>query len=605
MEILDRETLASAKYTEVVKLAKERDVYRRYATKAELIDKLMALQEAPVETLNDVSMPSFTESDDTESDGATHDVENASPDKSPASTKNEGSKGKLSSSHRPPLSINGRNIDMNSKKSSLNATRVTPQQVRRSLAGPARKSHRVKHQEDTKSSPQITGGQTIRQVTFDVDNKQIDVSIPKRSETSRKLRREGTYELDGSKTESDVTVTSKTRIRKLRREGTFEVEEKAVASDMVGNHQIRRDGTFEVDESKSNGPTNPRKGKLKREGTFDLPNDSPNMKAKVQPITKITRSSISHQQGRNSSKSPFVRQRVSIATPSSVKTIGKATNELSVPRRFITSRAKPAELASPFSGTKSKIPSLINDVQRKKAAVSAKKMSDATGGKPARGKKAPDFQAMHQKLFDKMESVVDSRQKVLDKANSMQKMQAIKRSPPKTKVVRKLLSPKIGKCKLQSPKIGKSNLQSPKIGKSNLQALKIGKSNLQSPKIGKSNLHSPRPIFPQSSVFSSHLVAIQRRPSVGSTIPGVTKLQSPQMRPGSKVTKTVTDGQTNPLVFTRTEPSRKEALKAAVMGKKPLRRNSPMSKAKHALQSVRLNKRFELQMKHRLAQQAD
>lgn len=50
-------------------------------------------------------------------------------------------------------------------------------------------------------------------------------------------------------------------------------------------------------------------------------------------------------------------------------------------------------------------------------------MSEATAEKPVQSKKIPDFNAIHKRLFDKMESLVDSRQKVIDKASSMQKSQ--------------------------------------------------------------------------------------------------------------------------------------------------------------------------------------
>ncbi|KAJ1529610.1 hypothetical protein ONE63_006378 [Megalurothrips usitatus] len=134
-----------------------------------------------------------------------------------------------------------------------------------------------------------------------------------------------------------------------------------------------------------------------------------------------------------------------------------------------------------------------------------------------------------------------------------------RQSPPKGKVVRKLLSPKAGIPKLLSPK----------------------------------------PTLPRiASSYASNVVSIQKRPSIGSSIPGIAKLQLP----APKITPKVNAASSN-FGFKKVEPTRKDALKASVLGRKPVKRNSPMAKAKQALQTVRLNKRFELQMKHRLAQQ--
>ena len=43
--------------------------------------------------------------------------------------------------------------------------------------------------------------------------------------------------------------------------------------------------------------------------------------------------------------------------------------------------------------------------------------------KTVAAKKAPEFNTIHKRLFGKMESVVDSKQKIVDRANSMQKSQ--------------------------------------------------------------------------------------------------------------------------------------------------------------------------------------
>lgn len=129
----------------------------------------------------------------------------------------------------------------------------------------------------------------------------------------------------------------------------------------------------------------------------------------------------------------------------------------------------------------------------------------------------------------------------------------MKRSPPNTRVVRKLLSPKAGKNKLAG---GKSKIPTPK-SKLPTPKTKIPtpKSKLPTPKVKlptpKSKLPSPKSRFATpraraafqhvASEYASNIVSIQKRPSVGSFIPGVSKLQSPKFEAKGKSEKSFFD----------------------------------------------------------------
>ncbi|XP_026285284.1 uncharacterized protein LOC113211187 [Frankliniella occidentalis] len=600
MATFDKGVLESHKYADLVKLAKENGVYRRYAPKAELIEKLLALNESPPETLSDVSMPSFTD-DESDSETSKHGTENTSPHdktvKPNLTWQHEEQLNKRSKvatfSPRHPLSekkrfLNSSSISLKNESPTIYSCKSdNSQPLRRSLAGPAKSintgvkrgkclktteierkpkpspdpaSRRITRQRtfDTYAHEPTQSHQMKREGTFEVIEDKEEACNKKAS--SHSMRREGTFEVENLK--SLTKTSSNTRTSKLTRESTFEVEDNAQT---VQSHTLRREGTFEVEEVK-NSTNDSHKSKLRREGTFEVDTVS-NLPAEMKlrsrsSNARLTPSCVSETKkpARGSLRTPYQPKIISVATPSSIKcTFGYQ-------RQNITSRARVQELTSSakrLSGSKSKIPSVINEIQRKKAEVSTQKMaSTSTGFKPTLAKKAPDFNAIHNRLFDKMESIADSVQKVKDRAFSSQKLQVKsgKKSPPKAKAVRKLLSPKVGKSKLVSPK----------------------------------------PLFQNiGSAFASKVVSIQKRPSTGSVITGVSKLQSP--KPEQNIKR---NGFASNFGFTKAEHSRKEAFKASVMGRKPMKRNSPMSKAKHALNTVRLNKRFELQMKHRIAQQA-
>ncbi|XP_034250221.1 uncharacterized protein LOC117650737 [Thrips palmi] len=593
-----KESLEVMKYTDLVKLAKEHNVFRRYAPKIELVEKLMALCESPAETLNDISMPSFMENDETGSDEG--DAENTLPHEGTTECRkgstSDSKPDKVScSSPRVPLLDQEKNLNRHSSvfksQSPMNKSRSgTPQSLRKSLAGPAK--------------PAIIGKKLRRQGAFEVDDTTA-ASSPSVQAITRRLTRQRTFEVE------EVSGL------KIKREGTFEIGKgtKELETSVARTQILRREDTFEITELKTDSKEkidNLQPHNLRREGTFEVENTSFTKKPShgsistscsvsiSKPRETINRLSQSKQPARTSLKSPYQLRRASAHTPSSVKTIDKNVTEQSVPRRFITSRIKPMASSPGIKSPaiKSKIPSVINQIERNKAEVSAKKVVEATAEKPILAKKIPDFSAIHKRMFSKMESLVDSRQKVIDKANSMQKSQQkfgnSKRSPPNTRVVRKLLSPKAGKSKLVGVK---SRLPTPK------SKIPSPKSKPPTPKsqlfVPQSKLNTPRAkaAFQHvASEYASNIVSIQKRPSIGSLIPGVSKLQSPKFEARGKSTKTH-------FGFTKTEPSRKEALKASIMEKKPLKRSSPMAKAKKALQTVRLNKRFELQMKHRIAQQ--
>lgn len=646
MVFFERANLEASKYSDLVKVAKENDVYRRYAPKAELVDKLLALNE--VQDLNDVSMPSFMENDDSETDLVDQDSESAVPENTANKSESPIQRGRktrkkitdsvsTSDTVSPRLPLSEKAKGANSRTSAIRAEssvirKGSPQPrrsslagpVRRSLAGPAKKGNtkathgrRLKRQNavETMNAENSTEGspaapRLTRQRTHDADNlknmKRQGTFDVEQADTARNgLKRQGTFDVEPSdcdlKSTDDVCSAPS---RKLKREGTFEIENipQAKEEEVSNNCQtgrIRREGTFEVESSSTS------------KDSFSI--SECQTPAIVSPQAPKPVSNSISQAARRSLRSPFPSAgRLTVGTPRSSAKVPVSSIRQSATRRFITSRARPIETlpaATRTSASKNKIPSVINEIERKKAEVSAKKAIDIS----ERNKK-PDFKKIHERLFAQMENIVDSRQKVIDRANSVQKIQMGQHGPRdgNSKVVRKLLSPKAGKSKIPSPKAGKSKLPSPNAGI----------SKLQSPKAGISKLPTPRtkPIFKHvASAFASHVVAIQKRPSFGNTISGVSKLQSPRLNLPSFVSKTQSPKfsaqqkstgnvgtTTNRFGFTKApEISRKEAMKASVLGKKPIKRESPMRKAKQMLHSVRLNKRFELQMKHRFAQQSD
>ncbi|KAK3924173.1 hypothetical protein KUF71_012257 [Frankliniella fusca] len=593
MDAFDIGKLESFKYADLVKLAKENGVYRRYAPKAELVEKLMALCERPIETLSDVSMPTFTD-DETDSEKSTQGIENTSPVKEDIKQNltrrrgEENTKKKVkvvTLSPRSPLLekeryLNNSSVAPENEASVILSSNVCDSQpMRRSLAGPAKstvgrakrgkllKNCEIEKKQD--ASPEPTARRMTRQNTFDIDTAQPFQSHRKKRggtfavqdseegkechQTSSKcsVKREGTFEVDH--TENKKITQSSSRPHKLRRESTFEVQDIIKPTRSVS---LRREGTFELEDTQ-NLQNDVQKTKPKREGTFEV---EPKATSEVKKLANYI--SETKKTTRGSLGTPLQSKRLSAATPMSVKTSFGAT------RLNITSHSRAQELVSSgkrLSGSKLKIPSVINEIHRKKAEVSAQKRAGTSAGyKPIQARKVPDFSAIHNRIFDKMESIADSIQKVKDKAFSSQKHHPVKsgkKSPPKAKAVRKLLSPKIGKTKLSSPK----------------------------------------PLYHSTaSAFASKVVSIQKRPSTGSSIPGVSKLLSPK-----PVFNPKSNGVSTKFGFAKVEPTRKEVLKASVMERKPMKRHSPMSKAKQALNTVRLNKRFELQMKHRIAQQAN
>lgn len=554
-----REVLEVTKYSDLVKLAKKHDVWRRYALKTELIDKLMALCETTVEAINDVSIPSFMANDESVSDEDECDAENTLPLKSSVQDR-KGTNVHLEprevsySSPRVPLLDQGKNLNCFSSVSDSDSPTVkcrlrTTKVLEKSLAKPSFNDQKQKRQgtfelENISTRSAFRDQPTTRRLTRTVQE-----------DTGHKMKREGTFDVESKveKVESGVKKTkasSLSQTKKLRREGTFEITE--------------------VETSPEEKPSVSQSSSLKREGTFEIENSS---------ITRrpsgVLNSATLAVPPRSSMKSPCQMKRNSTATPGSVR-----------------------------SAFKSRIPSVVKEIEKKKSEVSAKKIAEASGKKPVR--KIPDFSAIHKKIFHQMESLVDARQRVVDRALSMQKSQqksCTKRSPPNRKVARKILLPEDGKHKLAGAKSRLPTLKSQiPTAKSKLPTPK-SKIPTPKPKLAtpKSTLPTPRTkaAFQRvASEYASNIKCIQKRPSIGSLIPGVSKLYSPKFEArGNFVAGTSQFG------CPKMEPSRKEAMKASVMGKKPVKRSSPMAKAKQALHSVRLNKRFELQMKHRLAQQ--
>lgn len=603
--MFDKEKLESFKYADLVKVAKEHDVYRRYAPKIELIEKLLAKSEPVVETLNDVSMPSFMQEDESESEEIDSEgvmpltelnsedvyvkekvVKGVSSPCAPLIDKNKTGNPQIlrKSLAGPPKptfnsrrtkreisSETGEKTEKENEKSEISARRATRQRTFNSPdKGNGNKRQCMKRDGtygvDDEGISNVTRGKRLkREVTFEVLDETVNSGscVEGSTPVPQKMRREGTFEV---KEHTSEELTGNRESQRLKREGTFEVKEHT--SELTGNRdsqRLRREGTFEVKENVPHQIDSSHFRRLRREGTFEVENTSASkidqlaLKPKLTPRTSSKRISDMKQAARMSRGSPHQPKRISVSTPSSVKPLPPHSAQ-SVPRRFITSRNRTIDLASP--APLSKIPSVINEIEKKKAEVSVKKVEAILNGKPVVGKKAPDFNAIHKRLFGRMESLVDSKQKVINKANSVQKNWLGRQSPPKGKVVRKLLSPKAGIPKLLSPK----------------------------------------PTLPRiASSYASNVVSIQKRPSIGSSIPGIAKLQLPAPKITPKV-NAATAASSN-FGFKKVEPTRKDALKASVLGRKPVKRNSPMAKAKQALQTVRLNKRFELQMKHRLAQQ--
>lgn len=277
---------------------------------------------------------------------------------------------------------------------------------------------------DQEASRKPISRRITRQRTFDIEESGGKICPPNQEETpnlaeAHNLKRDGTFDVESKNTPN------------LRREGTYEIEspEAGVESRRSSSrtNNLKRDRTFELDSS------------FKTRNMAEI--DTPGEKGLNPPLVEIR---VSHHKlpERTSIRSPLLLRKNSIASPSFESKIDKSKLEKSIPRRFVTTHPK-------------RSPSLMADVQWKKELVSAKskpfmhillcfvialhsfnkghiilcksffllEIADATGEKNSVVKKAPDFNAIHKRLFGKMESLVDSRQKVLDRANSMQKCQ--------------------------------------------------------------------------------------------------------------------------------------------------------------------------------------
>lgn len=220
----------------------------------------------------------------------------------------------------------------------------TPQALRKSLAGPAKST--IKNQK------------LRREGTFEIETKSTVSAAPDPSST-RRMTRQQTFEVE----ESD---------NKMKREKTFDIETNSKVvqetvqikqrSTVSHTRMLRREGTFEIAEVKLDAEQildNSQSCSLRREGTFEVEETS-----NTKRISRVmNRKSCANSAGPT--------------TPYDKSVNRKSVNGKSVPRRFITSRVKPV---GPSPGTKSpaiksRIQSVVNQIEKNKLEVSAKSMS--------------------------------------------------------------------------------------------------------------------------------------------------------------------------------------------------------------------------------------
>lgn len=225
------------------------------------------------------------------------------------------------------------------------------------VQSPARRLTRQRtYDADPPTVDKGSGNLTLkRQRTYDVDIPDSD---------SHSLKRQGTFDIEQANTEGKAAhEVPSLRSRKLKREGTFEVDKNVQEVEGLSNNVHTR--------------------KLKREGTFDVEISSTSKDSTTTSEAKTTDAILkSTSKPRLSRRSQVKEQRQSLRPSGrfstgtgSSKADMKTANEKSAPHRFFTSRARPIEIMSSgakTSASKTKTPSVLNEIQRKKAEVSAK-----------------------------------------------------------------------------------------------------------------------------------------------------------------------------------------------------------------------------------------
>ena len=265
----------------------------------------------------------------------------------------------------------------------------TPQPLRRSLAGPV-----------VASKPKLTTKRRKLKRQTAVDQGSGEKFSEGVLSPACRLTRQRTYDRDPSKGGTNETLTLKRQgtfdvdSSNLKRQGTFEVKEPSTEGESADavpasrSRKLKRDGTFEVDKKTNEVQEvtlNPRSCKLRREGTFEVENSSISTVSTSTSESKVgvafrtsaakTRLSRLSQTKQPERRSLRPSGRFSHATPGSAKAVVKTTCEQSASQRYFTSRPQAIEIlssGSKISANNSKIPSVISEIERKKAEVSAK-----------------------------------------------------------------------------------------------------------------------------------------------------------------------------------------------------------------------------------------